>query len=176
MFLGLCISVYVISWRFRKAVNPNGRHININKISNQKRPGDQPTETEIRHRVEPFSDFQYYNRSLHYPPLKAPLSFSLRTPLLDDPGADTIAYQFSDCDPLSAKFTMASKSQPLLCWTVCAYRKPGLSEEEYHKHMSEIHGPLVKDLLVKYGFVRFSMVRGESKKFQVRFFRQLICN
>lgn len=46
----------------------------------------------------------------------------------------------------------------LLCWTVCAYRKPGLDEAEYHKHMSEVHGPLVKELMVKYDFVKWSMV------------------
>jgi hypothetical protein len=33
-----------------------------------------------------------------------------------------------------------------------------MSEEDYHKYMSEVHGPLVKELLVKYGFVRWSMV------------------
>ena len=47
---------------------------------------------------------------------------------------------------------------PLLCWTVTAYRKPEMSEEEYHKYMSEIHGPLVMGLMAKYGMVRFSMV------------------
>lgn len=46
----------------------------------------------------------------------------------------------------------------LFCWTVCAYRKEGLSEEEYHRHMSEIHGPLVKEMMVKYNFVGWSMV------------------
>ncbi|CAD6594291.1 MAG: hypothetical protein ASARMPREDX12_008593 [Alectoria sarmentosa] len=58
---------------------------------------------------------------------------------------------------------MTSKPQPLLCWTVCAYRKPGLSEADYHKHMSEIHGPLVKHLMVKYGFVSWSMTHNTSE-------------
>ena len=53
-----------------------------------------------------------------------------------------------------------SKSAPqrMLCWTVCAYRKPGLDEDEYHRHMSEVHAPLVKKLMVKYDFVQWSMV------------------
>lgn len=51
-----------------------------------------------------------------------------------------------------------AEPQHLLCWTVCAYRKPGLSEEEYHKYISEVHGPLVKGLAEKYGLVRLSMV------------------
>ena len=42
--------------------------------------------------------------------------------------------------------------------SVCAYRKPGMSEEDYHKYMSEVHAPLVKDLMVKYGIVSWEMV------------------
>ncbi|MCJ1423846.1 hypothetical protein MMC29_001731 [Sticta canariensis] len=40
---------------------------------------------------------------------------------------------------------MASLSQHprrLFQWTVCAYRKPGMSEEDYHQYMSEKHAPL----------------------------------
>ena len=48
--------------------------------------------------------------------------------------------------------------QRLLCWTVCAYRKPGMDEDSYHKYMSEVHAPLVKDLMVQYGMVHWSMV------------------
>jgi hypothetical protein len=47
---------------------------------------------------------------------------------------------------------------PILAWTVCAYRKPGMNEEVYHTYMSEIHGPLVKGLMVKYGMISFAMV------------------
>lgn len=32
-----------------------------------------------------------------------------------------------------------------------------MSEGDYHRYMSEVHGPLVKELLVKYGIVRFTM-------------------
>lgn len=48
--------------------------------------------------------------------------------------------------------------QRLLCWSVYGYRKPGMSEEDYHAYMSEKHGPLVKGLVAKYGMIRFSMV------------------
>ena len=48
--------------------------------------------------------------------------------------------------------------QRLLCWTVCAYRKPGMDEGSYHKYMSEVHAPLVKDLMVQYGMLQWSMV------------------
>ncbi len=48
--------------------------------------------------------------------------------------------------------------QRLLCWTVCAYRKPGMDEEDYHRYLSEVHAPLVKDLMVRYGIIQWSMV------------------
>ena len=53
---------------------------------------------------------------------------------------------------------LAEPPRRLLCWTVCAYKRPDLDDEYYHNYMSQVHGPLVKDLLVKYGFVKWSMV------------------
>jgi hypothetical protein len=47
---------------------------------------------------------------------------------------------------------------PVLVWTICAYRKPGMSEEDYHKYASEVHAPLMKELMVKYRMLSFSMV------------------
>ena len=54
--------------------------------------------------------------------------------------------------------SVAKEPKRLFCWTVCAYRKPGMDEDEYHKYMSEIHAPLVKDLMTRYGILRYSMV------------------
>jgi hypothetical protein len=54
--------------------------------------------------------------------------------------------------------SISERSQRLLCWSVYAYRKPDMSEEDYHAYMSEKHGPLVKGLVAKYGMIRFSMV------------------
>jgi hypothetical protein len=51
---------------------------------------------------------------------------------------------------------------PVLVWTVCAYRKPGMSEEDYHTYTSEVHGPLVKEMMAKYGMLSFSMVSSPS--------------
>ena len=56
---------------------------------------------------------------------------------------------------------MATSTKPgskLLVWTVCAYRKPTMSEDEFHHYMSEVHVPLVRDLLARHGIVRYSMV------------------
>jgi hypothetical protein len=52
-----------------------------------------------------------------------------------------------------------SSPDALLCWTVTAYRKDGMTEEAYHKYLSEVHGPLVRRLLVKHGFQSYSLVR-----------------
>ncbi|KAF1970610.1 hypothetical protein BU23DRAFT_556570 [Bimuria novae-zelandiae CBS 107.79] len=59
-----------------------------------------------------------------------------------------------------------AKPRRLFQWTVCAYRKPGMSEDDYHTYMSEKHAPLVKGILAKYGIIRFTMVHNtdEDKK------------
>ncbi|KAF2688361.1 hypothetical protein K458DRAFT_440048 [Lentithecium fluviatile CBS 122367] len=59
--------------------------------------------------------------------------------------------------------TTNQAQQRLFQWTVCAYRRPDLSEKEYHAYMSEKHGPLVKGLLVKYGIIRFSMIHNTTE-------------
>jgi hypothetical protein len=50
-----------------------------------------------------------------------------------------------------------SNSQ-LLCLTICGYRRAGMSEEDYRRHMTQVSGPMTKGLMVKYGIVRWTMV------------------
>ena len=51
-----------------------------------------------------------------------------------------------------------AKSRELLCLNILGYRKPGMSIEDYRKYLTENHAPLVRDLMVKYGFVGYNIV------------------
>lgn len=51
-----------------------------------------------------------------------------------------------------------TRSQRLFSVTICASRKPGMGEDEYHKYISETHAPLLKRLLVEKKIVDYTMV------------------
>jgi hypothetical protein len=50
--------------------------------------------------------------------------------------------------------------EPMLCLTMCAYRREGMGEEEYRNYMTNIHAPFVQGLMVKHGIDKYSMVSG----------------
>lgn len=51
-----------------------------------------------------------------------------------------------------------------LCLTICGYRKKGMSERDYRHHMTQVSAPMTKDLMVKYGIVRWVQV-GRSRPY-----------
>ncbi|KAK9418016.1 putative EthD domain-containing protein [Seiridium unicorne] len=49
-----------------------------------------------------------------------------------------------------------------LCLTICGYRRPGMSEEDYKNHMLHVSAPMTKDLMVKYGVKRWTQIHNTS--------------
>ncbi|KAI0858550.1 hypothetical protein F4860DRAFT_298836 [Xylaria cubensis] len=43
-----------------------------------------------------------------------------------------------------------------LCVTICGYKKADISDEDYHHYMARVSAPLARDLMMKYGIVRWT--------------------
>jgi hypothetical protein len=56
---------------------------------------------------------------------------------------------------------MATKTKVLRV-SMYLKRKEGLSAEEFNKYWSEVHGPLVRPLVEKYGILKYTQVSGHS--------------
>lgn len=59
---------------------------------------------------------------------------------------------------LSGRLPTMSEPHRFYAVTICGKRKPGMSEEEYHRYISEKHALHLKDLLVKNKIVDYTMV------------------
>lgn len=44
--------------------------------------------------------------------------------------------------------------------SVMVSRRPDISAEEFHRYWANNHGPLVQDMLVHYGIVKYTQARG----------------
>jgi hypothetical protein len=53
---------------------------------------------------------------------------------------------------------MAEADQRLIVITINGYRKPGLTEEELHHRLCEVHAPKAKHFLEKYGILEYNVV------------------
>jgi hypothetical protein len=51
-----------------------------------------------------------------------------------------------------------AKTTKVFALTICAYRKPGMDEEQYYDYMSNVHAASVKQLMVDNKIVSYSMV------------------
>ena len=60
--------------------------------------------------------------------------------------------------PPAPPTSSSSSGCHFLCLTICGYRRPGMSEEDYRHHMTKVSAPMTQDLMVKYGVKRWTQV------------------
>lgn len=65
--------------------------------------------------------------------------------------------------PTTSHLADGSNRRKYLCLTILGYRKPGMSEEDYRRHMTTISAPMTKDLMVKYGIKRWTQIHNTSQ-------------
>lgn len=65
-----------------------------------------------------------------------------------------------------------------LCLTILGYRKPGMSEVAYRRHMIEASAPLTKDLMAKYGIKRWTQIHNpvETRNLMTHLFDRQMSN
>ncbi|EME79059.1 uncharacterized protein MYCFIDRAFT_34057 [Pseudocercospora fijiensis CIRAD86] len=64
-------------------------------------------------------------------------------------------------DPEIPAVTAPQKNK-YLCLTILGYKKEGMTEEAYRNHMLNVSAPMTKDLMVKYGIRRWTMIHNQT--------------
>lgn len=86
-------------------------------------------------------------------PVVIPILFRLAfTPHLGFPQPDTVIIKMAEPEAATTK-------QQVYRMSMYFKKKKDITEEEFNRHWSEVHGPLVRPLLEKYGCLRYTQVR-----------------
>ena len=51
-----------------------------------------------------------------------------------------------------------STTRKVLCLTICGYKKPSMSQEDYRTYMTNKHAPLVQGIMARYGMLSYTQV------------------